>query len=81
MIVLVFIAMPLKYLANEPAPVKYVGWTHGILFLLYCLSLLEVWVKYKWRFGKVVVAFIASLLPFGTFLFEKRLRKEEAGKI
>ena len=77
MIILVLIAMPLKYFAEQPAPVKYVGWVHGILFLLYLVLLLEVWIKYKWSFGKVLVAFIASLLPFGTLLFEKRLRKEE----
>lgn len=77
LLVLLFIAMPFKYLADMPAPVKYVGWAHGILFLLYLVFLLLVWIKYKWSFGKVVIAFIASLLPFGTFLFEKRLRKEE----
>src|SRR5687768_12994145 len=78
LLVLLFIAMPLKYFADSPAMVKYVGWAHGILFVLYMLFLLLVWIKYKWSFGKVVIAFLASLIPFGTFLFEKRLRRESA---
>lgn len=77
LLVLLFIAMPLKYFADSPAMVKYVGWAHGILFLLYMMFLLLVWIQYKWNFGKVVIAFLASLLPFGTFLFERRLKREE----
>jgi integral membrane protein len=76
LLVLLFIAMPLKYFADEPAMVKYVGWAHGILFLLYLIFLLDVWIKLRWNFGKVLVAFMASLIPFGTFLFEGRLKKE-----
>jgi integral membrane protein len=77
LLVLLLIAMPLKYLADKPAAVLSVGWAHGILFILYLVFLLLVWIRYKWTFGKVLIAFIASLLPFGTFLFEKRLRKEQ----
>jgi integral membrane protein len=76
LLVLLFIAMPLKYFADLPAMVKYVGWAHGILFLLYLIFLLDAWLKLRWGFGKVIVAFLASLIPIGTFLFEKRLKKE-----
>ena len=77
MLLLLFIAMPLKYWADSPAMVKYTGWAHGVLFVIYMVLLLLVWIKYKWSFGKVLIAFLASLLPFGTFLFERRLKKEE----
>lgn len=77
-VVLLFIAMPLKYLAGLPLAVKYTGWAHGVLFVLFIAYLLIVWNQYKWSFMKVVKAFIASLLPFGTFILEKNLRKEEA---
>lgn len=75
-IVLLFIAMPLKYFWDKPAAVKYVGWMHGILFVLFLYFLLRVWLKYGWPFRKVAGAFIASLLPFGTFILVKRLQKE-----
>jgi integral membrane protein len=74
LLVLLLIAMPLKYFAGRPEAVLTVGWAHGILFVLYCVFLAMVWVKYKWTFGKVVLAFVASLVPFGTFWLERRLR-------
>jgi integral membrane protein len=75
-LILLFIAMPIKYLAHRPEMVKYVGWAHGILFVLYIIFLLRVWIKLKWSFGKTVIAFLASLIPFGTFILDKRLKKE-----
>lgn len=76
-LLLLFVAMPLKYFAAQPLPVKYLGWAHGILFVLYCILLLMAWIKYKWTFGKAFLAFIASLLPFGTFILDRQLRKEQ----
>lgn len=76
-LVLLFIAMPVKYLAGIPEPVKYVGWAHGVLFVLFGLALLQVWLVRRWSFLKVAGAFIASLLPFGTFVLDKKLRREE----
>lgn len=76
-LVLLFIAMPLKYFADMPAVVKYTGWIHGVLFVLYMVALLQVWIQYRWKFGKVVMAFIASLLPFGTFVLDRRLKQEQ----
>ncbi|WP_018629825.1 DUF3817 domain-containing protein [Niabella aurantiaca] len=75
-LVLLLVAMPLKYAADIPEGVKYVGWAHGVLFVLFCIYLLKVWVGLKWSFGKATVAFIASLLPFGTFVLDARLKKE-----
>lgn len=75
-LILLLVAMPLKYLADIPEGVKYVGWAHGVLFVLFCVYLLKVWMELKWSFGKAAVAFIASLLPFGTFVLDARLKKE-----
>ena len=75
-LVLLGIAMPLKYLADKPDAVKYFGWTHGVLFVTFCLLLVKVWIQYKWSFMKTTVAIIASLLPFGTFILDRKLRKE-----
>lgn len=76
-IVLLFIAMPLKYWADMPLAVKYVGWVHGLLFVLYVACLVMAWQERKWSFGKVVVLFVASLLPFVPFYVEKKLKEEE----
>ncbi len=75
-LVLLGIAMPLKYFAHLPGSVKYTGWIHGVLFVLYIILLLKVWSQYRWSFSKAVLAFIASLLPFGTFVLDSKLKKE-----
>jgi integral membrane protein len=76
-ITLLFIAMPIKYLAGNETAVWYVGWVHGLLFMLYILALVNVKITLDWKFSKMIIAFLASLLPFGTFILDKQLRKEE----
>lgn len=76
-LLLLGIAMPLKYLAGLPEAVKISGWIHGVLFVGFGFALLEVWIVRKWVFRKVVMAFMASLVPFGTFFLDTRIRKEE----
>lgn len=76
-ITLLFIAMPLKYIAGDPRAVLYVGWVHGLLFMIYILTLIIVAIKLDWKLKKTVIAFLASLVPFGTFIMDKSLRREE----
>ena len=76
LLVLMGIAMPLKYLANTPEPVKYIGWIHGLLFIAFMLAVLIVYFQKGWPFKRVVLAFIAAFLPFGTFVFDRWLRKQ-----
>ena len=75
-LILLFIAMPLKYFADFPILVQIFGMAHGILFVLFSVMLLVVWFRHRWSFARVFWAFMASLLPFGTFLLDTRLRKE-----
>lgn len=76
-LLLLFIAMPLKYLADIPEAVKYTGWAHGLLFVLYAVMLIQVWQHYNWKFGKAVLVFIASLLPFAPFVVDRKLKAEQ----
>lgn len=76
-LLLLFVAMPLKYLADMPLAVKYVGWLHGGLFVLFMLWLLQIWLEYEWKFSKVIFAFVMSIVPFGTFYLEKKLKEED----
>lgn len=73
-LLLFFVAMPLKRLAGLPEPVAWVGWTHGVLVFVYLLALGSVARVDGWRWSRVALAFVASLFPFGTFWFERRLR-------
>lgn len=76
-VILLFIAMPLKYLMGLPLAVRIVGSIHGILFLLYVARLVKLRAAYQWDDRFCFQAFIASILPFGTFVFDKYLREKE----
>tara|TARA_B100000780_G_C21086519_1_gene437743 strand:- start:592 stop:933 length:342 start_codon:yes stop_codon:yes gene_type:complete len=75
-LLLLFVAMPLKYLAGIPEAVKYPGWAHGLLFVLYIFFLIQAAVALKWNFKQLVFGFGASLVPFGPFLFDKWIEKK-----
>ena len=76
LIVLLGIAMPLKYIWDQPEAVRIVGWIHGILFIFYIWILLRVWISKSWPFKRVTIAVIASLVPFGTIIFDRSLKRE-----
>jgi integral membrane protein len=78
LLILLLIAMPLKYFLGQPLAVKYVGWAHGILFILYVIMLLGLQVRYRWSLLFFAGAFLASLVPFGTFVLDRYLREKEA---
>src|SRR5688572_15454739 len=75
-VLLVTVAMPLKYIFDFPVAVKVVGWAHGVLFLLYIILLMRCWIEYKWSIGRVFMYFVASLLPIVPFIVERKLRQE-----
>lgn len=72
---LLFLAMPLKYIWGEPLAVKIVGWIHGILFIAYMLLSLIVVQEKRWPFKRLVYAGLAAFLPFGTWFYDKQLKK------
>ena len=79
-LLLVFIAMPLKYMFDYPLAVKVVGMSHGVLFILFFLALVMAMNKYKWKFLGFQL-FVYSLIPFGFILIEKIIMKSPAKKL
>jgi len=78
-LLLLCVAMPLKYAANLPAAVSVMGWVHGLLFIAYVLLALGCRYQLGWsakRFGWV---FVMSLLPTGAFFAERSVKAELAG--
>ncbi|MDB5274849.1 MAG: hypothetical protein JWO58_3216 [Chitinophagaceae bacterium] len=72
-LVLLCIAMPLKYFAGRPEAVRHVGMSHGVLFILYLLLVGIVCLKQKWSLKEIIIAVIASFIPLGTFYAEKTI--------
>jgi len=76
-LVLLGVAMPLKYFAGLPQAVRIVGWIHGLLFIAFCVALTQAHQEAKWKLGRTGGVLIAALLPFGPFVIDKRLRQED----
>ena len=74
-LVLLGVAMPLKYLAGMPGAVKAVGWTHGVLFVVFCVALVHAMRVARWPVGRGALVFVAALLPFGPFVVDRRMKR------
>ena len=75
-LVLLFVAMPLKYLAGMPSAVMAVGWAHGVLFVALGLILLDTHRKQRWPLMRSAMVMVAAVVPFGPFFIDRTLREE-----
>lgn len=74
LIVLVFIAVPLKYALHNDSWVKNLGPIHGALFLLFVLNTLSVAVSEGWKFKDTTwKVLLACIIPFGTFYIDHKI--------
>ena len=74
-LLLLGIAMPMKYFFGFPMAVKIVGMAHGVLFIAYCLLLALQMKANKWNLLFGIYLFVATLIPFGTFVTDRKLAK------
>jgi integral membrane protein len=79
-VLLLFLAMPLKYWAGMPLAVRIVGSVHGLLFVAFIWALFEVATERGWPARRWGTALLSSLLPFGTFVFDRSLEREIASE-
>lgn len=73
LIVLVFVAMPLKYLAGNPAPVAIVGVLHGWLYMLYLVTAFQITFRLRWPPQRMLLVLLAGTIPFASFVAERRV--------
>ncbi len=71
-LVLLFVAMPLKYIMGMEIAVKVIGWLHGALFIGYWILAIPLFTKLKWDVERIFGLGLASILPFGTFVMERK---------
>jgi len=76
-LILLLIAMPLKYIFHKPEFVLVFGWIHGALFVTYGYFVIRAWAVRKWSFKKAFRIGIASVIPMGTFYTDKEIKAEE----
>ena len=75
-LLLLFIAVPIKYTLGDPTLVKVLGMPHGILFVAYIGFSLFMKFQQNWNFKTLVLVLIASVLPFGTFYIDKKYLRD-----
>ena len=75
-LLLLYAAIYQKRILGDEEAIAIPGIIHGVLWVLFCVSLLHVWIDRQWSFGKTTFAFICSLLPFGPFFLERKLKQE-----
>ncbi|TFV79150.1 DUF3817 domain-containing protein [Blastococcus sp. CT_GayMR19] len=81
LILLVVVAVPLKYLAGMPTPVTVLGTSHGWLYFLFFLSAVDLALRAKWSLKGAVAALVAGTVPFLSFVAERTVtRKMRAGE-
>ncbi|MBM7647410.1 integral membrane protein [Bacillus ectoiniformans] len=77
LLILLFIAMPLKYGLDIPEAVRIVGSIHGALFVTYCVIIAYVQLKVRWNIIWSVIAVAVAFIPFGNFIYDRKLDQLE----
>ena len=72
LLLLFFVAMPMKYIYGHPEFVRVIGLAHGILFLAFIALLMDVGSDAKWNRSRMIFGVFLSSVPFGTFYFERK---------
>ena len=71
-LLLLFFAMPLKYIFENPSYIRPIGMTHGLLFIGYIILAIVLKYEESWNEKKFVIVAVASVIPFGTFYVDKK---------
>lgn len=74
LVILLFIAMPLKYWFNMPQAVTIIGTIHGYIFLAYMVAIIYAMIAVKWPFRFTIGAVLSAFIPFGNFVLDSRLK-------
>ncbi len=74
-LVLLGIAMPVKYILGHPVATQIVGMAHGILFIAYVIMVVLMRNQLNWNLKITFLVLAASVLPFGPFVVDRKLLK------
>lgn len=80
LLVLVLVAMPLKYLAHDERAVAVVGPAHGFLYFVYLCVTLALAVTARWSLGRTVLVLLAGTVPFLSFVAERDVTRTERAR-
>jgi len=72
-LILLLVAMPLKYIAKQPQTVEIFGRIHGGLFIGYIIAIIWMWAKDNWPISRAIFAGLAAVIPAGPWLLHKKI--------
>lgn len=73
LIVLAFVAMPMKYIWDDSTLVEIVGPVHGFAYMVYLVIAFDLAVRAKWRFVRTGLVLLAGTIPVMSFVAERRV--------
>jgi integral membrane protein len=76
LLLLVFLAMPLKYIGDDPSAMNVIGPLHGFLYVVYLLGTFDLGRRARFGYGKMLLVALAGTIPFMSFVAERRLSRE-----
>lgn len=76
LLLLLFLAMPLKYLGDNPSAMNVIGPSHGFLYVVYLLATFDLARRVRWGLGRVVLVALAGTIPFLSFYAERKVSHE-----
>jgi integral membrane protein len=80
LLVLLFVAMPLKYLGDNPGAMNVIGPLHGFLYVVYLLGTFDLFRRVRWSFPRLVLMAVAGTIPFLSFYAERKTTHELLGR-
>jgi integral membrane protein len=78
LVLLVFVAIPIKYIGHNEGPVAVIGTAHGFLFMVYLVTALDLGIRRRWNLIRLGLVMIAGTVPFASFVAENKIRHEVA---
>jgi integral membrane protein len=80
LLLLVFVAMPLKYFADSPGAMDVIGPAHGFLYMVYLVGTFDLFRRVRWSFPRLVMMALAGTIPFLSFYAERKTTHELLGR-
>lgn len=81
LILLVFVALPMKYLGDNEGPTSLIGTAHGFLFMVYLVTALDLGIRLRWAWLKLGLVMLAGTVPFASFVAERRAHQEVRARL
>lgn len=80
LLLLVFVAMPLKYFADNPSAMDVIGPLHGFLYMVYLVGTFDLFRRVRWSFPRLILMALAGTIPFLSFYAERKTTHELLGR-